>query len=260
MPSKLGPALNQKVYPGAGDVDDCWVVATIQAKGGISPNVPGKPSITTFRNLAGVPDKPGSTGGTRRDVYNGAHACWEKDPTFAIPYAPIKWEDTLVLLKLGATLSVAVRSGDLPPEYRYGFDGLHQVSLDWADGKLWIVNPLQPEGSPPKQITGAAVAKAAYSFYHDNKLWGVMFVPAPKPVPPPPPVPPLDPNAAEIIRLNALVKATQDLVKVRDTELKAAQDLATHTKAEFDLYVAAEQNSDKQISDTIVAEAKKLLL
>lgn len=205
----LGHALNQGVYPGAGDWDDCWVVAAIQAAravGGrytgpgatIQPEPTGTakvslPTIPTFRAKSGKPDVQGvSNGGTSADIIKGATGCF---PDLQIAKASTTWSGFLHQTKdLGWVAAVAVLSSALPVSLQYGFKGLHEVSVAYKAGGFDIVNPLAPQGLMPQRISEANLRKAMEGFAK-GVIAAVLFkgasapAPAPVPVPAPKPVP-----------------------------------------------------------------------
>lgn len=194
MASKLGRSLDQRTYPGAGDVDDCWVVASIQAYRAVVPGggTPGKPTILTFRTAANVPDKPGPTGSDRDHILRAVTRLgWNVIATASSP----QFDTFMASLRQGKTASVAVDSGMLPPALQYSFRGKHQISVDIdAAGQLWVVNPLQPKGTAPQKISAAALQVAVLGFAADHRVQAVLFappavIPAPGTPPPPPPDP-----------------------------------------------------------------------
>ena len=165
-------AYNQAQYPGAGDVDDCWVVATIQCARSCASWIE-KPTIPEFRAAAGDPDDGVSDGGTLTEVMRGVSRMWPKLPvTEARAWS---WTRFAALMKDGPrAASLAIVSSALPSTYRYGFDGLHQVSVFFEEGFWYIVNPLQPEGSSPRRIEEYAVRNAATA-YGNGYVFAAVF-------------------------------------------------------------------------------------
>lgn len=157
----LPNTISQIGYLGAGDIDDCWCVATIWAA-----KAAGVPdwhvSVTEYRHWARNPDRPGSTGGTLDMVVRGARGCW---PNAKIrKYRSNSWDGFISLLKAGWVGSLAVRCSALPKRLQYHYQLLHQVGVAYVDGKYYIADPLAPHGSRPKEITGAEMRKAARGF------------------------------------------------------------------------------------------------
>lgn len=177
---------NQKVYPGAGDVDDCVPTSMIQAYATQPAHKP-LPTIPQFRAAAGVPDKPGPTGLTIAQAAIGARKLWSETPIVAQAFT---WADftARAYANGGRTpISLSLDSGALPVALRYGFDGLHQVTVWYEGGKWWIANPLQANGSAPRTISSSALHKAGGAFAGDGKMYAVIFPRVPLATLPPTP-------------------------------------------------------------------------
>ena len=158
--STLPNALNQGSYPGAGDWDDCWVVATVWAANAAGWSY--RPTVPVFRRYARNPDRPGPTGGTLDHVMRGAQGCY---PNARIRrYRSTSWDGFTSLLKAGWIASLAIRSSGLPSSYAYGHRGGHQVGVAYQNGTYYIMNPLQPNGSRPRAINGYDLRRAARAF------------------------------------------------------------------------------------------------
>lgn len=172
----LGTVLNQKVYPGAGDVDDCWVVATVQAVRGVY-QAPvhlevGMPTVPEFRSAAGDPDDGVKDGGSLDEIMRAVHKLWPGLSSVELRGFPLdKFFD---LLKEGGTASIAVWAGALPRELQFGFTKAHQVAVDFTNGHFRIANPLAPQGSRPVEVLAYELAKTinAYSL---AGVFGVYF-------------------------------------------------------------------------------------
>jgi len=166
----LPGVLNQGHYPGAGDVDDCWVVATVWAA--IASGESYQPSVPVFRAAARNPDRPGATGGTGYHVWKGATTMW---PNHKIrKYTSSSWDGFISLLKAGWIASLAVDSRGLPNNCRFNDIHKHQVGVAYQNGKYWIANPLAPQDSRPIEITGYALRTAARAF-HGGTISATMF-------------------------------------------------------------------------------------
>lgn len=156
----LPKALSQIGYPGAGDIDDCWVVATVWAA--LASGETFKPTVTQFRTWARNPDKPGPTGGTLDHIMRGARAAW---PNHTIKrYQSTNWDGFVSLLKAGWIASLAVRSSGLPSDLRYNFQGLHQIGVAYENGQYWVMNPLMSNNASLKSISGLELRRAARGF------------------------------------------------------------------------------------------------
>lgn len=156
-------ALNQKVYPGVGDIDDCWVVATIWAIRRETRQTTHLPNCKVYRAAAGDPDDGRKDGGTLDEIAQGASRLYPH--INFIKYAkPNGWAGLVALLDKGYTVSIATKSSYLPRAYRFGFLGTHQIAAFKRDGKFYIMNPLQPQGSAPMRISEASLKSAVYHF------------------------------------------------------------------------------------------------
>lgn len=156
--SILPPVISQIGYPGAGDIDDCWVVSTVWAEQASRPGS-FKPTVPQFRAKADRPDAPGATGGNISNVYNGARGTW---PTLPITlYKSAQVEPLINAVKAGRIASVALDSSALPARLRFGFMFKHQCGLASPDGThLLLMNPLASSGSALLAITPSELARA----------------------------------------------------------------------------------------------------
>lgn len=162
VPYYLG-ALNQKVYPGVGDIDDCWVVATIWAIRNKTHQSQNLPNCKTYRAAAGDPDDGYKDGGTIDEITQANNRLYPNvaDIKYTKQYG---WAGFVGYLNKGYTASLAVRSAYLPRAQRYGFLGTHQIAVYKSAGKFYIMNPLQPKGSAPTVISETALKTATYKF------------------------------------------------------------------------------------------------
>lgn len=153
------PVISQIGYPGAGDVDDCWVVATVWAAEASRPGI-RHPTVTEYRRHAGDPDDGVTDGGSLDEVVKGARGSW---PSLDVTrWQSTAWDAFASLVKAGRPASVALDSAKLPPHLRFGFYGKHQVGVAWdAVRKTFVIaNPLDKDGTPPKAISEAALRVA----------------------------------------------------------------------------------------------------
>jgi hypothetical protein len=153
----LAAIMSQVTYPGAGDVDDCAIVATFWAAraAGYTGSLP---TIAQFRAAAGVPDKPGPTGLLNTQVWRGVQGT-ALATLHPIMRALQPWDVFADALKRGEIASVALDSSKLPSSLRYGFMGAHRVGLAWRN-RWMIANPLGPDGSAPLPIAELALKTA----------------------------------------------------------------------------------------------------
>lgn len=169
----LWPIITQVGYPGAGDIDDCAIVATFWAAraAGYTGSLP---TVAEFRAAAGVPDKPGPTGLLNTQVWRGVQG------TVLATLHPIMramqpWDVFADALKRGEIASVALDSSKLPSSLRYGFLGAHRVGLAWRNRWL-LANPLGPDQSAPLPIAEDTL-KAAILANGGGFVYAVTFPP-----------------------------------------------------------------------------------
>lgn len=167
-------AISQVGYPGAGDLDDCWVIATIWAATASDPSL-RKPTVTEFRRHAGDPDDGFMDGGSLDEVFKGSRGVWPDQPV--IKYSG-DWAGFKQYVQEGRTASLAVNSARLPARMRYGFNGPHQVGIAWDDGFV-LMNPLARNGTPPQPITEAELRPAATALYANGQVRAAIY-PAPE--------------------------------------------------------------------------------
>lgn len=144
------PVLSQKAYPGVGDIDDCWAIATIWAAVG-AKRTARKPSIYEFRKAAGNPDDPWrSDGGNIDQIARAIPIIWPGQPYSIVK--TLSWAEFRRHLDAGQYISVACLSSRLPYSLRFGFYGNHQVGVVKVNGVIYCANPLAPNGSAPQPI------------------------------------------------------------------------------------------------------------
>lgn len=151
--------LSQVGYPGAGDIDDCWIVATLTCVHNLVPLLK-LPTVPEFRAAAGKPDVQGrSDGGTRTDIVRGLRNLYPKIPMTS---SYVRWHVFKGLMKPGRVASIAVASAYLPSALRYGFNGAHQIAVEQiSDGRWVILNPLAKKGTAPQAISESTLMEAA---------------------------------------------------------------------------------------------------
>jgi hypothetical protein len=163
---------SQKVWPKAGDIDDCWVVATLQCANAVAPWLPLL-DVTEFRAFAGDPDNGVDDGGNVDDIMKGITAAWPELVKGCTAVRGWTWERVLTEIKGGRPFDACVISARLP--VNYGFLKAHQVTLFQEPGVgLHICNPLAPDRSEPPRIATAS-AQAACEAYGNGKVYGVLF-------------------------------------------------------------------------------------
>lgn len=154
----------QASWPGAGDIDDCWVVSDLQGVHAVAPWLP-LVTVPKYREVAGNPDQPGRTGGT---IAQSRLALKTLYPTLAIeaflPSAELTWATFAAKIQGGRVASVNLVSDALPLALRHGGTGGHRC-LVFPTASGWrIMNPLARAHSRPEEITEAAL-RAAIAAY-----------------------------------------------------------------------------------------------
>lgn len=139
------------------DVDDCWVAASIWCAIYADPSAV-RPTVREFRAAAGVPDRPGPTGGTLDDVIRGSVRTW---PHLTIAkYQSTNWATFEARLSEGWGANLGVLSAELPVYLRFGFLGSHAIGVV-KRGEWLVANPLAPDGSRPLPCPLDALRTAA---------------------------------------------------------------------------------------------------
>lgn len=151
------PGVLNQVIRDPGDVDDCWVMATIWAARASDRDLV-IPSIKTFRGAAGDPDDGYRDGGNLSEIILGCSRLW---PELAVTAYDGRWAPFAELIRQGRPASLAVISGRLPYRLRFGFTGAHQIGVAWDGSSFVVANPLAPEGSAPQRIPEADLRTAA---------------------------------------------------------------------------------------------------
>jgi hypothetical protein len=162
---------SQKFWPGAGDVDDCWVLAAYMAIHAVAPWL-DLPGVKRFRELAGKPDLPGPSPGTVADAHKAIRALY---PSLGAKVTTsMTWPAFVDQVKSGHPASLTLKSGALPAGLRYGFAGVHQVAVEF-EGDGWLVaNPLalpHHRGDP----IGQAALRAAVQAHSGDKVHAILM-------------------------------------------------------------------------------------
>lgn len=193
MAKGLG-VFSQLIWEGVFDIDECWIIATYWAL--VATGVMTRaelPSIKAFRAAAGRLDDP-----THKSPGNNSNllkALGKLAPNADAQLFVGGLSAFAKKLQQGYVASLSVESKYLPEYLKFGYDGLHQISVIVQGGKYYVMNPLAKEGSALLQISAAALAKAAGELLNDGKFHAVLIKQEPmkQPVeslPPRPPSPP----------------------------------------------------------------------
>jgi len=169
---------NQRAWPGAGDVDDCWVLSAIQCVNVVAPWL-ALPTVPAFRKAAGDPDDGKNDGGNLAEISLGIRTTWPVLAGRLQAQRGVAWATLAGLLLEHRPASIAVVSSKLPPRLRYGFQGLHQVTLAVSGQQPLLANPLAPPHSRWDRVTLAELQPAilAYGQAKAGKpgAWAVAF-------------------------------------------------------------------------------------
>lgn len=169
---------SQRTWPGAGDLDDCWVLSAIQAANVTAPWLV-LPTVTTFRAAAGDPDDGIADGGSLAEIVKGSEGVWpvlrgKLAVLDGVPYSAI-----IDIARKGHPVSVALQLGKLPPALRYTSSNVpHQSTLFWypgPNGFLYFANPMAPAYSPWDRTTWAALQPAIEGIYGAGKCKAVAY-------------------------------------------------------------------------------------
>lgn len=138
---------NQKAWPGAGDVDDCWVISSIQAVNAALPWL-SLPTVPTFREAAGKPDRPGQPdGGDIGDVVKGITQTFPVLAGHLRVLKAVPWAALVAEIDAHRPVTLAVKSMYLPQRLQYNFGGYHQVTVAKQGERYLFANPLAPDRS-----------------------------------------------------------------------------------------------------------------
>jgi hypothetical protein len=169
----INAVANQGKFPGAGDLDDCWIVATWMCANGVRPDI-AKGDITWMRGAAGDPDDGIADGGSNTEILKMCRRMWPDIEVTDV--AGREWDWLLNRLRADVRpVSLAVLSSELPRALRFGFQGPHQVSFWHESGDFWFANPLAPEGSRPLAVQPADIRPAAKRMTSNGTVRGVLF-------------------------------------------------------------------------------------
>lgn len=174
------PVFSQRTYPGVGDIDDCWVIATIWAAADSRPTIK-RPTVRTFRDFAGIPDHQNAADGGNIDACNrGADGCWPKLPNVVVKAS--SWQSARTYLYSGRPCSVSTDSSHMSAAHRFNFFGKHQVGIVHDGKALRLMNPLNVEGRPLQTISEAELkASMGALIPHSDTPYRLLAFPIPTP-------------------------------------------------------------------------------
>lgn len=173
---QLSQVFNQKAWPRAGDVDDCWVVSAIQCTNTVFPWL-HLPDVTQFRAAAGDPDDGVSDGGNSAEIVKGSVGVWPV-LTGRLRAFRLSWEAFVAYVNAGHPASIALMTGKLPAGLNHGqaTNIAHQCSVarpkQGSGEPLYFANPLAPVYSHWDEC-GYVDIKAAVLDYGNGAVVGV---------------------------------------------------------------------------------------
>lgn len=172
------PGVYTQRTPEAGDLDECWVYATIWAAVAADPGA-RVPTCTEFRKAAGDPDDGFMDGGSLDEIARASAVIWPHITQLRVEgKGDLTWDILSNHLAQGRPASLAVDSGDLPLRLRFGFYGSHQIGVRRQDASVYVANPLAAQGSAPLPATEAEVRKAAFGLLDSLQIVrALVFVP-----------------------------------------------------------------------------------
>jgi len=167
----LGYVYSQRFWPGRRDHDDCWVLASLQAAHAVAPWLP-LVGVRAFRRAAGKPDDPSRPDpGDERDMARGLRMLYPGLPIEVLRGGD--WQTFRHAVEGGRPAALILRAGALPREHRFGFAGIHAVTVAAENGSWLHADPLAAPHSKPLPISRAAVRAAVKAY--DAKVHAVLM-------------------------------------------------------------------------------------
>lgn len=164
MRPQIFQVFSQRDWPGIGDIDDCWVLASLQAVHTVAPWLK-LPGVKFFREKANKPDVQGQLDvGDEHDMARGLEALY---PTLEIEVVDgMPFSQFADLVKSGRPAALVVKAGDLPAAMQTTYKGIHAITVAFDDEKQeWLVaDPLARAHSKPVPIARADLRKAVKGF------------------------------------------------------------------------------------------------
>jgi hypothetical protein len=167
MRPQIFQVFSQTAWPGIGDVDDCWVLASLQAVHTVAPWLK-LPGVKVFREKANVPDVQGQLDvGDEHDMARGLAGLYPNLPIEVADGMP--FPEFVEQVRSGRPAAVVIRAGDLPQELQHVYQGIHAVTVAFDDesGDLLIADPLAKPHSKPVPIAQPALRAAIKGFQPD---------------------------------------------------------------------------------------------
>lgn len=169
--------LSQRTWPGVGDLDDCWVLSSLQCVLAVAPweHLPGS---NVYRHAAGDPDDGKTDGGTIAEQLKAIRALYPYLGDELVPMRGIVPNELRQRVGAGWVVSVALTLGKLPPSIQYGSRSVpHQCTVAPRGDGIVFANPLAPMGSKWDDVTWPQIMPAITD-YGSGKVFGVAYPPA----------------------------------------------------------------------------------
>ncbi len=163
MRPQIFQVFSQREWPGIGDVDDCWVLASLQAVHAVAPWLK-LPGVKRFREEANKPDSPNRM--DPGDEHDMARALTRLYPDLAIEVVDGGgFEEFADKVRSGRPAALIVGSRELPENLQFGFKDIHAITVAFDDELGFVVaNPLGRPHSKPISISRGELRAAVEGF------------------------------------------------------------------------------------------------
>ncbi len=163
MRPQIFQVFSQTTWPGIGDVDDCWVLASMQAVHAVAPWLK-LPGVKRFREEANRPDSPNRP--DPGDEHDMARALGRLYPDLPIEVVDGGDFDGFAdEVRSGRPAALIVGSKQLPNELQFGFKDIHAITVAFDDELGFVVaNPLAKAHAKPIPIEKEDLRRAVKGF------------------------------------------------------------------------------------------------
>ena len=166
---------SERTWPGAGDLDECWVMSALQCVNASAPWL-YLPNSDVFRHAAGDPDDGHRDGGSIAEIVKGVTTLY---PEFKGNLTVLRGESFATLKRQAASgrpVSVALSAAKLPDKIRHGTGNVaHQCTVVLKpDGRVLFANPMAPMGSKWDNVDWNDLRPAILD-YGNGKVFGIAF-------------------------------------------------------------------------------------
>lgn len=172
----IGIVFSQRDWTGVGDLDDCWVLSSLQCVNSSAPWL-YLPSCPIFRRAAGDPDDGHNDGGNVAEIRKGVTTLY---PEFGGKLDALRGSTLVDLRRVlndGRPVSVALMAGKLPPRLNYGTKNVaHQCTLrQTSKGQLQFANPMVPHTGARWDDIDLGDVRDAILAFGNGKVFAVAF-------------------------------------------------------------------------------------